>query len=56
MAPSPQLYVEFAKDSIYLCTAINTLVFLIVAIDTKRVLALFLSGFFTHRRWERVRG
>ena len=51
LARSPQLYVELAKDPIFLRTAINTLVFLIVAINIKMVLALFLSGFFTHKRW-----
>ncbi|WP_428672662.1 carbohydrate ABC transporter permease [Reyranella sp.] len=51
LARSPQLYVELAKDPIFLRTAVNTLVFLIVAINIKMVLALFLSGFFTHKRW-----
>ena len=51
LARSPQLYVELAKDPIFLRTAINTLVFLIVAINVKMVMALFLSGFFTHKRW-----
>ncbi|MCX7362458.1 MAG: sugar ABC transporter permease, partial [Alphaproteobacteria bacterium] len=32
-------------------TAINTLIFLVVAINVKMVIALFLSGFFTHKRW-----
>ena len=39
------------NDPIFLRTAINTLVFLIVAINVKMVIALFLSGFFTHKRW-----
>ena len=39
------------KDPIFLRTAVNTLVFLIVAINVKMVIALFLSGFFTHKRW-----
>lgn len=51
LARSPQLYAELARDPIFLRTAINTLVFLIVAINIKMALALFLSGFFTHKRW-----
>src|SRR5206468_12739434 len=51
LARSPQLYVDLARDPIFLRTVVNTLVFLIVAINVKTVLALFLSGFFTHKRW-----
>ena len=51
LARSPQLYVDLARDPIFLRTVVNTLVFLIVAINVKMALALFLSGFFTHRRW-----
>src|SRR3954467_3912646 len=51
LARSPQLYVELAKDPVFARTAVNTLVFLIVAINVKMVIALFLSGFFTHKRW-----
>ena len=35
LARSPQLYAELARDPIFLRTAINTLVFLIVAINIK---------------------
>ena len=51
LARHPQLYVELFDDPIFLRTAVNTLVFLIVAINVKMVIALFLSGFFTHKRW-----
>ena len=47
LARSPQLYVELAADPIFLRTVINTFVFLVVAINVKMALALFLSGFFT---------
>ena len=50
LARSPHLYVDLARDPIFLRTAVNTLVFLIVAINIKMALALFLSGFFTHKR------
>jgi multiple sugar transport system permease protein len=51
LARSPRLYVELANDPIFLRTVINTFVFLVVAINVKMALALFLSGFFTHGRW-----
>lgn len=51
LARSPQLYVELARDPIFLRTVINTFVFLVVAINVKMAVALFLSGFFMHRRW-----
>ena len=51
LARDPQLYVELAKDPIFFRTVINTFIFLVVAINVKMALALFLSGFFTHKRW-----
>src|SRR6266566_6447538 len=51
VARRPRLYVELSEDPIFLRTVVNTLVFLIVAINVKMLMALFLSGFFTHRRW-----
>jgi multiple sugar transport system permease protein len=51
LARDPHLYVELSEDPIFLHTVVNTLVFLIVAINVKMVMALFLSGFFTHKRW-----
>jgi multiple sugar transport system permease protein len=51
LARDPALYVALANDPVFLRTAINTLVFLVVAINVKMVIALFLSGFFTHKRW-----
>jgi multiple sugar transport system permease protein len=51
LARSPHLYVELSEDPIFLRTVINTLVFLIVAINIKMVMALFLSGFFAQKRW-----
>ena len=51
LARDPHLYVELSEVPIFLRTVVNTLVFLIVAINVKMVIALFLSGFFTHKRW-----
>jgi len=51
LARDPALYVALADDPIFLRTAVNTLVFVIVAINVKMLIALFLSGFFTHKRW-----
>ena len=46
LARSPQNYVKLFDDPIFFRTLINTLVFLVVAINLKMVVALGLSGFF----------
>ena len=46
LARSPQSYVKLFEDPIFFRTAINTVVFLVVAINLKMVIALGLSGFF----------
>jgi multiple sugar transport system permease protein len=51
LARDPQNYVKLLDDPIFLRTAINTVVFLIVAINLKMLIALFLSGFFLNTRW-----
>lgn len=51
LARDPQNYVKLFDDPIFFRTAINTVVFLLVAINVKMVLALALSGFFLHTRW-----
>ena len=43
-----------AMDPIFFTTVINTVFFLLIAVNLKFVLALYLSGFFVHeRRWIR---
>ena len=52
IARNPQSYVKLASDPIFWGTVRNTLIFVIVAINIKMVIALVLSGFFTaERRW-----
>jgi multiple sugar transport system permease protein len=46
LARDPDSYVKLAADPIFFRTAINTIVFLVVAINVKMVVALGLSGFF----------
>ena len=54
LARHPASYVSLAEDPIFAGAVVNTLVFLIVGINVKMALALFLSGFFTQqRRWIR---
>lgn len=50
LARHPQSYVNLANDPIFTRSVINTLIFLIVGINLKMVVALFLSGFFAHTR------
>jgi multiple sugar transport system permease protein len=51
LARHPQSYVDLFNDPIFFRSAANTLVFLVVAINLKMVVALTLSGFFVLERW-----
>ncbi len=51
LARHPESYVKLFEDPIFFRTAVNTLVFLVVAINVKMVVALLLSGFFIQTRW-----
>jgi multiple sugar transport system permease protein len=50
LARHPQSYVELAEDPIFFRSVANTLVFLIVGINIKMMIALLLSGFFVQQR------
>ncbi|MFM7706299.1 MAG: carbohydrate ABC transporter permease [Rubrivivax sp.] len=51
LARDPESYVKLAADPIFFRTALNTLVFLLIAINLKMFVALLLSGFFLNDRW-----
>jgi multiple sugar transport system permease protein len=51
LARHPQSYVKLFEDPIFFSTVINTLIFIIVAINIKMVIAMVLSGFFVTERW-----
>jgi multiple sugar transport system permease protein len=51
LARDPASYAQLADDPIFFRTAINTVVFLLVAVNLKMVIALGLSGFFVQTRW-----
>jgi multiple sugar transport system permease protein len=51
LARDPDSYRRLAADPIFFRTAVNTVVFLLVAINLKMVVALGLSGFFVQSRW-----
>jgi multiple sugar transport system permease protein len=51
LARNPASYQALFDDPIFFRTAINTVIFLVVAINIKMLIALFLSGFFIHTRW-----
>jgi multiple sugar transport system permease protein len=52
LARHPQSYVQLFGDPIFAGSVLNTVIFLIVAINLKMAAALFLSGFFiTARTW-----
>jgi multiple sugar transport system permease protein len=50
LAREPQSYVRLFHDPIFVRSVVNTLVFLIVGINVKMLLALLLSGFFVQAR------
>ncbi|WP_375460729.1 carbohydrate ABC transporter permease [uncultured Enterovirga sp.] len=54
LARHPASYVRLAEDPIFSRAVVNTLIFLVIGINIKMMIALFLSGFFTNeRRWIR---
>jgi multiple sugar transport system permease protein len=50
LARDPQSYVKLFNDPIFFRTVVNTVFFILVAVNLKFLLALWLSGFFTHER------
>jgi len=51
LARHPVSYVKLYEDPIFARSVVNTLVFLIVGINIKMIIALLLSGFFVQTRW-----
>ena len=51
LARHPASYVALFDDPIFLRTAVNTVIFLVVGINLKMIVAMVLSGFFVHQRW-----
>ncbi len=51
LARHPESYVKLFDDPIFFRTVVNTIIFLVVAINVKMVIALVLSGFFVQVRW-----
>src|ERR1700710_3244381 len=52
LARHPASYVALYNDPIFARAAVNTLIFLVIGINIKMLIALFLSGFFIQeRRW-----
>lgn len=51
LARHPESYTKLFSDPIFFRTLVNTLIFVVVAVNLKMWIALFLSGFFLHTRW-----
>lgn len=51
MGSSPNLYTQLFTDPIYQDTAINTLIYVVVGVNLRMVMALGLSGFFMRKSW-----
>ena len=50
LAREPQSYVQLFADPVFAGAVVNTLLFLLVGINVKMLIALFLSGFFVNSR------
>ena len=50
LARDPQSYVQLFADPVFAGAVVNTLLFLLVGINVKMLMALFLSGFFVNAR------
>src|SRR3954469_296254 len=50
LARNPANYVALYNDPIFARAAVNTLIFLVIGINVKMLIALFLSGFFAQQR------
>ena len=50
LARHPDSYTRLFADPIFIRTVVNTVVFLLVAVNLKFLLALWMSGFFVHER------
>src|ERR1700756_5698575 len=50
LARQPSSYVALFHDPIFARAAVNTLIFLVIGINLKMLIALFLSGFFVEQR------
>src|SRR5215470_9201538 len=50
LARQPASYVTLFHDPIFARAAVNTLIFLVIGINLKMLIALFLSGFFVEQR------
>lgn len=51
LARHPDSYVRLFADPIFFRTVINTVIFVVVSVNIKMLLALGLSGFFLNTRW-----
>jgi multiple sugar transport system permease protein len=51
LARHPASYVKLFEDPVFFRSLVNTIIFLVVAVNLKMVIALGLSGFFVQTRW-----
>lgn len=51
LARHPDSYVRLFADPIFFRTVINTVIFVVVSVNLKMILALLLSGYFLNTRW-----
>jgi len=51
LGSSPALYEELFDDPTYLTTVVNTLIYVVIGVNLKMIIAFLLSGFFYRKSW-----
>jgi multiple sugar transport system permease protein len=51
LGSSPALYVELWDDPTYITTVVNTLIYVVIGVNLKMIIAFLLSGFFYRKSW-----
>ncbi len=51
LARHPESYIKLFNDPVFATAVVNSAIFLLVVVNLKFLIALFLSGFFVHERW-----
>jgi multiple sugar transport system permease protein len=51
LGSSPALYEELWEDPTYLTTVVNTLIYVVIGVNLKMIIAFLLSGFFYRKSW-----
>lgn len=51
LGSNPDLYVELWDDPVFMTTVANTLIYVVIGVNLKMIIAFLLSGFFYRKSW-----